>query len=188
MVLAHHLILTFYGFWLPNDPRGSWSDRVRKYELKAFGPATKVNTRRSLAREPFDPDLCDAMRYALKYRPVRINGEQARLVVSGFAQACVEANYTAHACAILPNHAHLVIARNDRPIEKIASHLKARATRRLNAANRNPLPRSPWAKGQWAVYLNDETSVKRAIAYTQNNPTKDGLKPQQWKFVQPYAV
>jgi len=28
MVLGTHLILTAYGFWLPNDPRGSWSDFV----------------------------------------------------------------------------------------------------------------------------------------------------------------
>ena len=25
MVIAHHLILTGYGHWLPNDPRGSMS-------------------------------------------------------------------------------------------------------------------------------------------------------------------
>ena len=32
-VLAYHLILTNYGFWLPNDPRGSWSEFVRAWEL-----------------------------------------------------------------------------------------------------------------------------------------------------------
>jgi len=25
MIIAHHLIWTAYGFWLPNDPRGSSS-------------------------------------------------------------------------------------------------------------------------------------------------------------------
>lgn len=49
VVVAYHLILTAYGFWLPNDPRGSWSDVVRVFELRPFGPATKVNTTRSLA-------------------------------------------------------------------------------------------------------------------------------------------
>ena len=46
MVIAYHLILSAYGFWLPNDERGSWSDFVRSYELYAFGPATKADTRR----------------------------------------------------------------------------------------------------------------------------------------------
>ena len=26
MVIAQHLVFTTYGFWLPNDPRGSWSE------------------------------------------------------------------------------------------------------------------------------------------------------------------
>src|SRR5438034_5148372 len=42
MVLASHGIFTAYGFWLPNDPRGSWSDFVRSWELfLAGGFATK---------------------------------------------------------------------------------------------------------------------------------------------------
>ena len=188
MVLAYHLILSLYGFWLPNDERGSWSERVRKYELRKFGPATRVTTRRSVADKPFDPIRREEMRYLLKHDPVRINGQQARLIASGFAHACHERDYTAHACAIMPNHIHLIIGRHDRPIEHIASHLKARATRHLNDAGMNPLPRSPWARGRWVVYLNSTQQAANAIRYTENNPIKDGLKRQHWKFVKPYTV
>jgi len=52
MILAHHIIMTSYGFWLPNDPRGSWSDFVSSWELLRFGEATTVRTRRSPAHEP----------------------------------------------------------------------------------------------------------------------------------------
>lgn len=187
MPLAHHLILSFYGFWLPNDERGSWSDRVRKYELRRFGPVTRVTTRRSFADSPFDPIRREEMRYVLKHHPVQITGQQARLVASGFAYAYAECEYKTHACAIMPNHVHLVIARHGRPIEKIASHLKAKATRHLNGAGMNPLPRSPWSKGHWVVYLNTPQQVMNAIRYTQNNPVKDGLRKQTWKFVTPYV-
>src|SRR5256885_9336243 len=37
-------------FRSPNDPRGSWSDFVRSWELFRYGPATKTTERRSLAR------------------------------------------------------------------------------------------------------------------------------------------
>jgi hypothetical protein len=47
MVRWHHLIITAYGFWLPNDPRGSWSDFVGAWELLRFGEATKVDDKRS---------------------------------------------------------------------------------------------------------------------------------------------
>ncbi len=48
MVHGYHVILPTYGFWLPNDPRGSWSEFVRKWELVRFGPTTKTIQRRSL--------------------------------------------------------------------------------------------------------------------------------------------
>ena len=48
MIHGYHVILPMYGFWLPNDPRGSWSDFVRKWELVRFGAATKTVERRSL--------------------------------------------------------------------------------------------------------------------------------------------
>ena len=45
MILGYHLIITAYGFWLPNDPRGSWSDFVGAWELLRFGRATKTESR-----------------------------------------------------------------------------------------------------------------------------------------------
>jgi hypothetical protein len=74
MILAFHFILSAYGFWLPNDPRGSWSDCIRNFELLRFGPATKVNTTRSLAAEPHDEQLRLAAIQALRYPPVEFTG------------------------------------------------------------------------------------------------------------------
>jgi hypothetical protein len=59
-VRAYHAIITAYGFWLPNDPRGSWSDYVRQWELLVWGEATKVTTRRSVAGRPHDYQNCIA--------------------------------------------------------------------------------------------------------------------------------
>ena len=38
MVAGYHLIWTVYGYWLPNDPRGSTSSEVRIASIKALGP------------------------------------------------------------------------------------------------------------------------------------------------------
>src|SRR5581483_11392251 len=54
MILAFHSIFSMYGFWLPNDPRGSGSDYIASWELFRFGPATKTNSRRSVAGVPHD--------------------------------------------------------------------------------------------------------------------------------------
>jgi hypothetical protein len=41
MVAGYHLIWTVYGYWLPNDPRGSTSREIR-VELLQQGCATVV--------------------------------------------------------------------------------------------------------------------------------------------------
>src|SRR5262245_43920316 len=37
MVAAYHLIWTLYGWWLPNDPRGSSSDTIRQDLIAELG-------------------------------------------------------------------------------------------------------------------------------------------------------
>ena len=54
MVIGYHINIGAYGFWLPNDPRGSWSETVWAPHLRRFGPATKVETRRSVASRKHD--------------------------------------------------------------------------------------------------------------------------------------
>src|SRR5690349_3226555 len=112
MVLAYHLILSFYGFWLPNDPRGSWSEWVASWDLFRYGPATKVDTDESVAHAPHDRIARQEAKKALRYPPVLLTGGQARAVARGFALACEEGGYETFACAILPDHVHLVLARH----------------------------------------------------------------------------
>lgn len=50
MIHGYHVILPMYGFRLPNDPRGSWSEFVRRWELARFGQATKGSVRREIAQ------------------------------------------------------------------------------------------------------------------------------------------
>ncbi len=193
MVLAYHLILSAYGFWLPNDPRGSWSTFVRNYELYlAGGRATKADTRKSLAAAPHDPAARRLAKDALQYPPVQFTGQQARVIAKGFSHAIQEYAYRVHACAILPDHVHLVVARHTRTIEQIRDHLKSRATRELNTQGLHPLAQhpgtpSPWARKGWHVFLDSAEDIARAIAYVEANPTKAGLRAQRWRFVVPYG-
>ncbi len=39
MVAGHHLVWTAYGWWLPNDPRGSMSEEIRVEPIGELGPA-----------------------------------------------------------------------------------------------------------------------------------------------------
>lgn len=194
MVLGYHF-LTAYGFWLPNDPRGSWSEVVREFELRRFGPATKVHTTRSVAAKPHDVPLRRQAKNAVRYNPVTFTGVQARAIARGFAIAAAEAGYIVHALAILPDHAHLILARHGKHTATIAAHLKAKATRQMNEEHIHPLAAhasagripSPWARNYWCPYIFDEDHMHRAIDYVAQNPIKAGFKPQRWQFVTPYG-
>src|SRR5437870_11369696 len=102
MVLGYHMIISAYGFWLPNDPRGSWSDFVRAWELERFGPATKVETRRSVADKTHDFRARQNAKKALRYPPVSFTGIQARAIGLGFANFLDRSGVTIWACSILP--------------------------------------------------------------------------------------
>lgn len=81
MVRAYHLVLTCYGFWLPNDPHGSWSDFVRSFELyRVGGSTTRVYTKASLAHKPHDRGERLKAKQALSRPAVMFNGRQARAV------------------------------------------------------------------------------------------------------------
>ncbi|HSU67615.1 MAG TPA: hypothetical protein VLJ39_12140 [Tepidisphaeraceae bacterium] len=128
-----------YGFWLPNDPRGSWSEFVASWELLRYGPATKVTTTQSVAHVPHNQALRREAKRAMKYPPVLLNGVQARAVARGFARAAHEGSYRIYACSILEDHVHLVIGAHLRPYEQIVSHLRSRATMQLRAEAIHPL-------------------------------------------------
>jgi REP element-mobilizing transposase RayT len=197
LVLASHIIFTAYGFWLPNDPRGSWSDFVRSWELLRFGDATKTDERRSLAHREHDRQLRLAGKQALKYPPVRFTGEQALAIARGFARAIEESGYVMYACSVLPQHVHGVVGRHAHPAERIIGHLKGRATQTLRAAALHPFERfadekgnvpSVWAHRAWKVFLDSERDILRAIEYVEDNPVREGKKKQRWSFVTPFGL
>jgi REP element-mobilizing transposase RayT len=192
MVRWYHLILCAYGFWLPNDPRGSWSDFVGSWELFKFGPPTKVSDSRNYAKDPHDVALRRAAKEALIYPPVRFDDVHRNLIADGFATAVREAGYLVHACCVGHDHAHLVIARHARPIETIARHLKSKATMALTRNEAHPLKQyrksdgaipTPWSDGQWNVFIEDEEQLRAAVGYVERHPMKEGLARQEWTFI-----
>lgn len=200
MVYASHVIFCAYGFWLPNDPRGSWSDFVGAWELLRFGRATKTCSRRSLAWEAHDREARLAAKEAMKYPPVRFTGVQARAVGRAFAAMQAKSKLAIWACSIMPEHVHMVISRHEYRVEQIVNLLKGEATRQLVAEGIHPLAecagtdgKTPkaWSRGLWKVFLDSATDIVKAIEYVRDNPAKEGLPDQRWSFVteyEPYAT
>lgn len=194
-VIAYHVVFGFYGFWLPNDPRGSNSTFVRSWRLLPFGKATTVRHRCSVARDPHDWQIRRAAKQQLKYEPVVINGRQALSIAKGFAKAIRKNGYAVYACAIMPNHVHMVIGRHRYKVEQVVNLLKGAATRRLVEDGLHPQARfaepdgsipSPWVQELRKAFLFDARDVRRKVKYVNDNPVEAGLRPQSWGFLVPY--
>ena len=194
MIHGYHVIWGTYGFWLPNDPRGSWSDFVYAWELARFGKATK-----SLELLDVDPVQYalwrNTARRALKYPAVTLTGRQAFEAAMGFKHFIEKSHLTVWAFSILREHVHFVLGRHRYKIEYAANLLKGEATRRLADLGLHPmsdfrdatgrLP-SMWGENQWKIYLDTEESIENAIRYVEENPKRENLKPQKWSFVTPF--
>ncbi|MEM6334864.1 MAG: hypothetical protein AAF823_16150 [Planctomycetota bacterium] len=177
---------------MPNDPRGSWSEVVREYELAVYGVPVRAGTTRSVAGRAHDRGLRLAAKRALRHSPVRFDGVQAQAVARGFGEAAEEAGYRVAALAVLPDHAHVVMRWDRKDYKAIARHLKAKATQRLSAEGVHPmagetgrggrLP-SPWARGCWCPFIDSWDYFERAVKYVEENPVKAGLPRQRWEFV-----
>lgn len=196
MIHGYHVILPCYGFWLPNDPRGSWSDVVRKWELLKFGESTCSIERRELSElSPAELASREQARKSLTYEPVNLTGLQAASVGKGFANRVGRNGYTIWACSILPDHTHLVIARHHYRVERIVNLLKGAATTQLIKDDRHPFahhvgkgvrPPRMWAEHEWKVYLDSEEAIENAIQYVIDNPVKEDKPAQTWSFVTPF--
>ena len=69
MVAGSHAIFCAYGLWLPNNPRGSWSDFVGAWEPARYARTTKTHTRRSVAAVPHDCRARRVAKSALEHPP-----------------------------------------------------------------------------------------------------------------------
>lgn len=135
------------------------------------------------------------MRASLKFPPVSFNAVQIQSIGRGFATIIDRFEMIIYACAIMPDHVHVVFGRHDAIVEYLVGVLKRAASRQLNAEGLHPLrgyarsngqTPSPWTDGGWVRYLNTPDEVIDAIGYVNDNPLKIRMPRQSWDFVRAF--
>jgi REP element-mobilizing transposase RayT len=185
MLIAHHLIWTAYGWWLPNDPRGSTSLEIRVERIGELGPS-------HLGRKPVQPpggEIAAFYREAaglLAHPLLTLDDGDVRLVGESFAAVIRRRNYTCYACAIMPNHVHLIVRRHRDSAEQMIAEFQRASAVALVGEGRRPADHPVWGGPGWKVFLNARRDVTRTIEYVRLNPVKIGCPVQTLEFVQPY--
>jgi len=135
-VIAYHIIFGAYGFWLPNDPRGSQSRYVFAPRLTLFGPPRPLKADTTL--RPADADQLRKMQMELDRPPVRFSAAQTAAIAHGFGDIIGKLGLVFYAAALMPDHMHIVAARQEMYAEDIAGHLKRAGSRRLRKDGLHP--------------------------------------------------
>jgi REP element-mobilizing transposase RayT len=186
LVIAYHLVWTAYGWWLPNDPRGSGSATIRTDVLADlgdlhFGRKKIQPAGRSL--RAFYQLAADLLKH-----PLLVFDEPCRaLIAEAFGQAVDRHGYTCYACAIMPDHVHVLIRKHKDEAEAMVDNLMEASRVLLIRAGHRAATHPTWIAGSgWKVFLDHPDEVRRTIRYVEINPPKDGLPAQPWPFVKPY--
>jgi REP element-mobilizing transposase RayT len=186
LVIAYHLIWTAYGCWLPNDPRGSGSKVVRNDVLAELAAL-------HYGRKRVQPAGREVRRFYQQARPLlqhpalEFDANARDEVGRAFGEVIAAQRYTCYACAVMPDHVHLLMRKHRHLAEDMMGWLQEASRYRLYDTGHRPPDHPVWTSGSgWKVFLDHPDEVRRTVGYIERNPAPLGLPPQRWDFVQPY--
>ena len=125
IVIAYHLIWTGYGWWLPNDPRGSGSTAIACDVLAQLGEVHHGRKPVQPPRETIAAFQAQAEEL-LKFDRLSFDAAQRRTVGQVIGQVIAARRYTCYAAAIMPDHVHLLIRKHRDPAEEMVGHFQQR--------------------------------------------------------------
>src|SRR5579871_2213385 len=98
MVAGFHLIWTAYGWWLPNDPRGSSSHEIRVERIAELGELHHGRKRVLPRSEELRRFYADA-RHVLKHALLTFTDDDILRIGAAFGRVMRRQRYTCYGCA-----------------------------------------------------------------------------------------
>lgn len=185
IVIAHHLIWTIYGYWLPNDPRGSSSNTIRNNIINDLGDLH--HGRKQV--QPASSEISKFYREAasvLRHELLLLNREDVTAIADSFTTTILDERYTCWACAIMPDHVHLLIRKHKHQAEQMIESFQLSSRSRLRDLSLRKQTHPLCGGPGWKVFQDHPDDVKRTVKYIKQNPIKIGLPPQNWDYVTEY--
>jgi REP element-mobilizing transposase RayT len=157
------LTSTFYGNWLPGDPRGSVTS-VRDEP----GARGRHNTPGTPVDGPM-PGLYQSARAAWKGPPILLDAEKASVLAAQFQETARCRGWRLLAFAIMRNHVHLVVGvPGDPEPGAVLGDFKAYGSRALNRQWGKPASGTWWTERGSTRKLPDEAAIRAAVEYVRN--------------------
>lgn len=185
IIIAHHLIWTAYGWWLPNDPRGSMSRGIASDVLKELGELHYGRKQVQPASREIKSFYAQAAA-VLKFDLMLFDRACIEVIADAFAAVIARETYTCYACAIMPDHIHMIIRKHKHQAEEMIQQFQEESRSRLRIAELRSAGHPVWGGPGWKVFLDHPDEIRRTIKYVEQNPIKLRWPAQGWPFVKGY--
>src|SRR5204863_5255547 len=157
--------------WLPNEIRGSGSEEIRKDDLKQLGEIhhgrKKIQPSRRELRE-FHEEADPLLEH-----PVLWYDEAMRAAIGeSFDRVIEERGYTCWSCAILRDHAHLLIRNHKDHAEEMWCRLAEASQLSLRAIATVPNDHPIWSTRPYSVLIFSRPEVITRVPYIEGNLRK----------------
>jgi hypothetical protein len=185
MIIGYHIILSGYGTWLSNDPRGSGSEFTRKDELDELGPVHHGRKRIQPPRKEIRTFYQNA-EPLLDFPTLLFDESRRQTIGEAFGRAASAGRYTVWACAVCRNHAHFCVRRHRDDWIAIRDAFANASRVALTEAFALEPGHPVWSSRPYAVFMDTVDGVAGRVEYVRQNPMKEGLPEQRWSFVKEY--
>jgi REP element-mobilizing transposase RayT len=162
LVIAHHIMWTLYGWWLPNDLRGSTSRTIRSNIVAELGSL-------HFGRKQVQPAGREIRAFyekaaeVLKHPLLSFDVSEFAFVANAIGSAVNQCNYTCYACAIMPDHIHLLTRKHRDTAEEMIDKIQSLSRKRLVEMRLREADHPIWTRGGWKVFLDHPDYVLRTI-------------------------
>ncbi len=185
MLIGHHIILTGYGHWLPNDPRGSMSREVFVPEIRSLGEA-------QYGRKVVQPSREDLKKFSreaetkLWFPLLWWDSAERQALMQAFGKTILSHHLTCYSCAVLSNHVHILFRKHRMKAENMIGLLKTSGREMLREMKIAPTDHPVFNADSCHVYKNSVEEMQTCIRYIERNYQKHHLPKIPCNFITPY--
>ena len=128
----------------------------------------------------------EAAEKVLKHDILKFSPAEIRLLGEEFAKVVRQKAYTCYACAIMPDHIHMLIRKHRDQAEQMIANFQDASRATFIARGIRAVEHPVWGGPGWKVYLETRDDIRRVVKYIEDNPAKARRPKQAWDFVTPY--
>jgi REP element-mobilizing transposase RayT len=122
----------------------------------------------------------------LHYPVLQFDSEEVQAIARSFEETIRTERYTCYACAIMPDHIHLLIRKHRDLAEDMIKKCQVASCHTVRELGTRDKFHPVWGGCGWKVFLDSIDDVRRTVKYVENNPLKARLPAQAWDFVSRY--